>query len=354
MLPNTTTPRTLARIETEAAEWIARRDAGLSAAEERELQAWLRVDERNAAALERLQGAWSALDRPRRTGGAEFVLADLGRRARRRRTLRVTAAAAVVAVMATLSVVWRVERPAPAPEPVTASGAVVRVPEHRTLADGTEVELKEGARIEVGFSNEFRRVSLLSGEALFHVAKNPHRPFIVAARGVEVRAVGTAFSVGVNSRAVEVLVTEGRVAVSTPNPMETSLNAPANDASPLGAGTFVDAGNRAVVDLAVAAATPAAVQPMAPKELTERLSWRSPRLEFSGTPLSEAVALLNRYAGGAHPAHFVIEDPELAQMRVSGFFRADNSESFIHLASAFGVTADRRPNGDILLRKQQP
>ena len=53
-----------------------------------------------------------------------------------------------------------------------------------------------------------------SGEAYFTVAKNPGRPFVVAAGGVGVRAVGTAFNVRLDSDAVEVLVTEGRVQVS--------------------------------------------------------------------------------------------------------------------------------------------
>jgi transmembrane sensor len=58
-------------------------------------------------------------------------------------------------------------------------------------------------------------VVLERGEAHFQVAKNPARPFVVVARGVEIRAVGTAFSVGLESTRVEVLVTEGQVAVET-------------------------------------------------------------------------------------------------------------------------------------------
>jgi len=38
-------------------------------------------------------------------------------------------------------------------------------------------------------------VTVEEGEALFEVAKDPHRPFVVRAGGSEVRAQGTVFSV---------------------------------------------------------------------------------------------------------------------------------------------------------------
>jgi transmembrane sensor len=52
-----------------------------------------------------------------------------------------------------------------------------------------------------------------SGEAHFFVEKDPQRPFVVNAAGIDVRAVGTAFNVRIDPAAVEVLVTEGRVRV---------------------------------------------------------------------------------------------------------------------------------------------
>src|SRR3546814_12625198 len=58
-----------------------------------------------------------------------------------------------------------------------------------------------------------RRVILRRGEASFEVAHNVQRPFVVSAEGLDVRAVGTAFVVGIEDGGVEVTVEEGVVAV---------------------------------------------------------------------------------------------------------------------------------------------
>jgi transmembrane sensor len=90
----------------------------------------------------------------------------------------------------------------------------LRVNESHALPDGSLVELKEGSRIAVDFSAEQRQVRLV-GEAHFQVARDAARPFVVNAQGVMVRAVGTAFSVRVDSDEVQVLVTHGSVHVLT-------------------------------------------------------------------------------------------------------------------------------------------
>ena len=93
------------------------------------------------------------------------------------------------------------------------------------LDDGSVAELNRGAEIEVNYTVAERRVVLRRGEALFTVAKNPARPFVVRAGGVDVRAVGTAFNVKLAGPNLEVLVTEGTVHVSQQTPA-TSASAP--------------------------------------------------------------------------------------------------------------------------------
>ena len=53
--------------EARATEWMIRRDAGLSVAEERDFKRWLKSDPRNRVALRVAERRWSALD----------ILADL-------------------------------------------------------------------------------------------------------------------------------------------------------------------------------------------------------------------------------------------------------------------------------------
>ncbi len=63
------------------------------------------------------------------------------------------------------------------------------------LDDGSTVELNTGSRVHVHFSEHQRDLDLLAGQALFHVAKDPTRPFIVASNDARIRAVGTEFDV---------------------------------------------------------------------------------------------------------------------------------------------------------------
>ena len=179
-----------------------------------------------------------------------------------------------------------------------------------------------------------RCVTLRRGEAHFDVVKDPSRPFIVSATGVEVRAVGTAFSVGLGGASVEVLVTHGRVAV------EPAANAPAP----------VDAGQRARVASAGGAPEVSAISAA---ELAQALAWRTPQIEFSRTPLAEAVALINARLSAAGRRRIVADpaDARLCELRLSGFLAADNAEGFLLLLeSSFGIRADRTGAEAIVLR----
>src|SRR5690606_34501615 len=82
------------------------------------------------------------------------------------------------------------------------------------LDDGSLVTLNTDTLVEVRYSHARRDVRLLQGQAMFHVAKNPERPFIVSAGNRRVTALGTAFDVQVRRGGeVQVLLVEGRVRV---------------------------------------------------------------------------------------------------------------------------------------------
>lgn len=327
-----------------AADWLSRCDAGLPAAEEAEMQAWLEADADHAAAVAQLQATWSALDRPLNRGSADEVLRELDRFPKQRKRRRVGAAVAGLAMLLALGFVWRAQHTSPViPSFPTA---VVLLPSRQTLPDGSVVELRDGAQIAVDFSGVLRRVALRQGEAHFQVTKNKDRAFVVVAGGVEVRAVGTAFSVQLGESAVDVLVTEGRVAVDRPpdTPTTGSLASPPVPESP----AFVDAGSRLVMELYRPANSSPVVNPVPAEEMAERLAWRVPRLEFSGTPLSEAVAMLNQH----NRVQFLIADPAIAQEQVSGLFRADKTDAFVQvLETGFRIRAERRGDTVIVLQR---
>ena len=86
------------------------------------------------------------------------------------------------------------------------------------FADGSIVTLNTNSRVAVRYTKALRRIALSQGEALFDVAKNRRRPFIVEAHDTQVRAVGTSFTVKLlPQQIVQVLVREGVIEIKRPD-----------------------------------------------------------------------------------------------------------------------------------------
>src|SRR5690606_38747537 len=79
------------------------------------------------------------------------------------------------------------------------------------LSDGSSLILNTNSIVQQHYSATQRMVRLESGEALFNVAHDASRPFVVLAADGVFRAVGTRFSVRIDPDHVTVTVTEGRV-----------------------------------------------------------------------------------------------------------------------------------------------
>ncbi|MBL9194934.1 MAG: FecR domain-containing protein [Opitutaceae bacterium] len=260
----------------------------------------------------------------------------------RRRRQRIALTAGVLGVLSLGTFWW--QRPFATMEQQTLAFVAIPTrsdaPREEVLADGTVVELRRGARLVVDFTETVRRVTLQEGQAHFQVAKNPQRPFVVTAGGVDIRAVGTAFAVQLGTQAVDVIVTEGHVAV------EKTFGAGERLATPPQPYASVTAGHQVTVELAHPPA-PVPVVELSPAEVAERLAWRVPRLELAATSLDQALVLFNRHTS----VHLRLADPELGKLELSGVIRADNADSLLRLLSAeFGIEADRRGDEIVLSR----
>lgn len=332
------------RARREAAEWLTKHDRGLTAAEQDEFFQWLAADTRNGAWFSRHRESWRRLDaiadwRPEHgTEPNPDVLARPVRYAKWARPAVLTAVAAGLAVVA--GSFWlRVPQTAAVVATENGGGGY----ERRVLDDGSIAELNRGAEIEVNFTATERRVVLRRGEALFTVEKNPLRPFIVRARGVDVRAVGTVFNVRLDSSTVEVLVTEGKVQVARPL-AASAVALPSEPVPTVAAPPLVAAGERAVVSLAANAAPQIARTTDA--ELARLRAWQPQLLDFSSLPLEQALAELNR----RNRVQLVLADPAKAQVPIVASIRSDNIEGFVSLvATAAGLRAERRGDYEIVL-----
>jgi transmembrane sensor len=336
-LPDAFNPRAA---DQQAADWLARRDRGLNAAEQDAYLQWLREDSRHAGLIARHEQTARRLKQLAQwqPAGSSEPNPDLFARPRGRWSARLTALGAVAAALVIGILGWQSLAPQPTPPPA-ATGSFLRVNERQALADGSAVELRDGSRIAVMFSATERRVRLVGGEANFIVAKDPARPFIVEAGGVAVRAVGTVFAVRLDAATVDVLVTEGKVRVETPPAAERS-------ASHEEVASEVPASHRAVVSLAPAAPAPQ-VLPVTPEQIREALDWQAARFQFYETPLADAVREFNRH----NHQQLVLGDESLGAMRIGGTFRADNVEGFVSLLHiTLGLRSESRgPEETILL-----
>lgn len=324
------------RVRREAAAWLVKHDRGLTAGEQDEFFQWLAADPRHGAWFSQHRDGWNRLDgiaawRPEHS--AEPNPDVLARPRRLQAWIRPAAVGLAACVALGLSAaLW----PGRGPAPETATPLAVQPAtagyERRQLDDGSVLELSHGATVDVNFSPDERRIALRGGEALFTVAKDARRPFVVRAGGVEVRAVGTAFNVRLGAGEVEVLVTEGRVQVAP-------RNSPPTATAPL-----VSAGEHAVVALTANAAP--RISPASAQQLARVRAWQPQLLDFSSTPLAEVIAELNR----RNRVQLVLEHPASAAVPIVASIRSDNLEGFVTLvAAAAGLQAERRGDYEIAL-----
>ena len=354
--------------DLEAAAWLIKHDRGLTPAEQDEFLQWLAAAPTHGAWFARHRGTWAdfnLLAHWRPEHGATPNPDLLAPKGRRRRNLAFwSSALATAAAVALTAMLW------PRANRGWSAEIVASAYEQRVLEDGTIVDLNRGAQLQWRFTPEERWVRLLRGEAQFNVAKNPARPFVVRAGGVDVRAVGTAFNVRFENNAVEVLVTEGRVkldrASESRTPQGVGLDAPPNEptgtlaATPAhggeGSATAGDdglpeliAGQRAVVSLAADAPAPRVVA-ASTEDMSRLLAWQPQLLDFDSTPLGDVVVEFNR----RNRKQLLIADEELRGIPIVASFRSDNLDGFVRLLEVTAeIRPERRGTDEIVLRKRR-
>ena len=230
------------------------------------------------------------------------------------------------------------------------------VGEERTipLADGSTIELNSNSRVRLDFSQAVRGVELLKGQALFHVAKNHDRPFIVRTNNIQVRAVGTQFDVYRNQAATTVTVVEGTVAV-LPAGHESSgeIGKPSGTVLPASSPTpATSSGANEMLLMAGEQVTLAPAAAAAPKpikaDVTAATSWAQHKLVFKGASLENVAEEFNRY----NKRHLVIHDREISSLKVTGIFSSTDPSSLIRFLEARSDIAVSESGNQILVSRR--
>ncbi|MCX2862245.1 FecR domain-containing protein [Paucibacter sp. PLA-PC-4] len=209
------------------------------------------------------------------------------------------------------------------------------------LQDGTRMSLNTSTRVRVALGSDRRAVDVEGGEALFEVAKEASRPFVVRAAGSEVTATGTAFVVrytpAIEGRgdAVDITLVEGRVVVR--GAREVGVAAKSRDGVEMTSGQRLRVAGRELSQVA------AALKPQLDRPHVDQvLAWKRGEAIFDNASLPEAVAEMNRYS--AMPISLADADA-LGGLRVSGVFRTGNNLGFARaLAKLHGLLVRELPD----------
>lgn len=312
-------------IDRAAADWALRlHEAPLGDTDQAELQAWLAADIRRRGAFARFnatliqagrakalghnfdgdgyiaaagQGMLSNVEQPEPEPSA---VAGLGRRKFLARAGGVGVAAAIAVVLGQsywrpLSGLYATER-----------GEVRSMP----LSDGTRMTLNTATAVKVSMTPERRRIMLEHGEAVFDVAKDRARPFVVIAGDTEVEAVGTSFVVRrLPDRPTRIIVSEGVVEVRV------------REGGKLWS-RRLEAGARADID-PVHGIDIATIDQNA---FGRELAWRDGNLVFENQSLGEAAAEFARYSD----RRIRFADNAIAEETITGLYPANDPLGFAH------------------------
>jgi transmembrane sensor len=345
---------TSAEIDADAADWAVRVDeAPLDPQAQAALDAWLAGDSRRLGAYARFRAALVQARRVRALGpdfdaeayaagnnadvpvdvvgdgvivpieAGSSVSEAVDSSPSRRRVLVWGGSAVAASLVGIVGLTW----PAAAQTYRTEKGEVRLVP----LEDGSSITLNTASEVQVRYVSDRRQVTLVAGEALFDVARDPARPFVVDAGETEVRAIGTSFTVRrLVATPVEVMVRQGVVEVS-------------QSADPSRPPQRVTANVRAV-------ATPQAdlvSTPLPPAQVGRELAWREGMLSFEDMTLRDAAAEFARYSD----VRIEFANPALANETVTGLYAANNPRGFARsVALSLNLNASNERNSVTLSR----
>jgi len=323
----------------EAAEWFIRlRDNTMSEEDYLQWQTWLAKSEANMTAFAKAEKCWNELEHITDLPWPLLPEESNGAKARHRVSpLRrfwplAASIAATVVIILSFAVAYHFNYFS-APKATTYQTARA---EHKsiTLEDGSKIFLGARTIVNVNYSKMARHITLVRGEAVFDVAKNKQRPFIVKTGNGTVTAVGTKFNIHESHQNVIVTVIEGIVEV---NPF---IDRQKSAASPL---PRVSAG-KAISYLPDGYITKAAAT-----NVDAATSWEKGLLVRVDTSLASVIEDVNRYSS----REIIIGDPALNNIRFTGTVLNDGIDNWLRgLSVAYPIKVLDTGHDAILLLKK--
>lgn len=332
----------------------------LTPEETEEFETWFNADPAHRAAFERATFMWRVLDGGHPdadilamrmkalsslAGQNDAPLTDneeepawWRRPLARRSGMGALAASIVVAIS---FAVWQLA-PAPVAPPSKAAEYATALGERRVvmLGDGSRLSMDAASEVSVAYSDGKRELVLKSGRAKFDVAKDPLKPFTVAAGDKLIVATGTSFSVEILNGEVNVILFEGHVAV---------LDRASKRAAVVPSSGKLEAAD-ALLKPGQELSLPAqGIAKLDSVDMAVARSWEAGQLSFEDEPLGQAIERVNRYS----QRKFAVGDAAAAQVKISGVFNSDDIDGFASAMSMlFPVKAVRRGDEMVFVTKK--
>ncbi|MGG4604829.1 FecR family protein [Paenalcaligenes sp. Me131] len=320
-----TSPLSQEQIQEQALDWFTRTCLGsLSAEQCQERDRWRAQYPEHEAAYQALETSWKLADALPKTAMHRWLRHNeqQAKKQTRRRMLGWGGGAlAMLSVGAVLPLVWPAQ---PLFTDVVASAKGQR--REVMLPDGSKILLNTDSEVAIAYYADRRDIQFVRGEALFSVLPDVNRPFTVRSGELDVRVVGTQFSVRQERSQTSVVVREGVVEVFPST--STGLT-----------------GVRLSAGYTVAASATAIGNPQQ-VAVESVLAWQRGRLVFQDNALSEVVRELNRYM--VQPIQ--VQDKALGRMRVSGTVSVENPDAILDILPKIApVSVVRVPERGVFL-----
>ncbi len=327
-------------VQGQANAWFSRLNSGeVSSAEQAAYAKWRLADPAHAQAYDELSDLWGLSGSFEDESGLQDALADarnfhLEEAPVQQLSSRFKWFGAVAAVLL-LTVAGLQVSPWFSPSQEAASQEIsTAFGEQRTVAlsDGSLITLNTDTQVLTRYTGDRRRISLLQGQALFEVADDPLRPFVVEAGKGVVTVLGTTFDVIHMDGNTKVTVLSGGVEVAASGKDGRLAREKLSQGEQVLYGTNVVLTSPAKVDLTVAT------------------SWKDGRLIFEGTPLDQALDEVNRYAS----RKIVLQEASLNQLKFTGVFNIGDTEGVVTAMTMILPLEAIEQKKAIVLKKREP
>jgi transmembrane sensor len=223
-----------------------------------------------------------------------------------------------------------------------------------SLPDGTQVSLNAGSKISWlnPFNNNIREVHL-SGEAYFDVAHDPDRPFIVHTHGIDIKVLGTAFTVKSypSDKTIEATLLRGSIEVIKHDDPDGSrvilrpsqkmvFNKQQQTETLRPSGTDVKPTTVKIIRSGILVSN---LPGNKPDSLRKETSWVYNKLVFDGDRLDELASKLERW----YNVQIVFKNERVKQYRYKGVFENESVEQALDALKLIG-RFEYRIDGDII------